>query len=386
MDNVFQLGRWDIFRANLEPANVAALSRLVERRMADQDPRGLVVVEDDDRAFRVVRRRLADVSSHSQLILATSGTSSTNPHLVGLSWDALAASARETNGYLGASGWLLALPTHHVAGFQILVRSALLGTSPLVASRTEQIADHLERIGTGIAASLVPTQLRGLLGQPLDRLHAILVGGARLPGELARSAKQLPIVTTYGMTETAGGCVYDGTPLPNALVRIEDGRILLGGTMLMDGYVGEESPLVHRGGQRFLVTNDLGAWTVDGKLIVLGRADDVIISGGENLSPAAIEDAIQARLPEVEVAVLGIADMKWGEAVCAAIAGSPQNADELGPIVRQAVATRLGKKSAPRRVVVMERLPLLPTGKVDLQTLRRQVLEAVETHRYWSAD
>lgn len=370
---------------NLTDNSVSTLYGAIEQRIHAGNTGPLVIVEDRQDTVAQVARRVEDAPNLSDVILATSGSSSSRPHLVGLSWKALESSASATNTYLGNHRWLLPLPIHHVAGLQILVRSVLNGSYPLVAERTSKVPELIESSSSSLLTSLVPTQLLQLLGTNLDACRSILVGGARLDPQLRARAGNLPLVTTYGMTETAGGCVYDGIPLPGVKVLLENQHILLGGPTIMDGYLDESSPFTAVEGTRYLTTSDTGSWR-DGKLSVEGRLDQVIITGGENVSPAAVADSIGELHPNLTVTVLGIPSEKWGETVCAVLTGTTGSARQLGPSVRQAVKATLGPRAAPRLVVALPALPLLGNGKVDLRGLRQQVKDLSDPDTIWSVD
>lgn len=329
-------------------------------------------------------------AARANVVLATSGSRSPRPHLVGLSWRALFDSASATQDHLGGGGqWLLALPLHHIAGLQIIVRSTLSGRVPLVVEnragfRPVEFARVLaEAPGDApLFTSLVPTQLHKLLaaGIDLSRFSAILVGGARLEPSLREAANRLslPLITTYGMSETCGGCAYDGVPLPGTTIRMVDGQIQISGSTLMDGYIDEPSPFIEQDGITWLTTNDLGHWEGN-RLVVQGRADDVIITGGENVSAAAVQDAIREAFPHLAgIEVLGHPDPQWGHLVCAVVVGSA-----TGPAVREAVAARLGPSSAPRVVVNLPELPLLSSGKPDRRAIERLVALAIGTGDAW---
>lgn len=309
------------------------------------------------------------------LVIATSGSTG-RPKLVALSAAALRASAAASAERLGGPGrWLLALPAQHVAGAQVVVRSVLTGTVPVVQDvrggfRPDAFAAAARRLGAGRRyTSLVPTQLARLLdggGAGLDALRgfaAILVGGAALPVELGSRAATcgVRVVTTYGMSETAGGCVYDGTPLDGVSVEIDDGRIVLGGPTLADGYLGlpDETAAAFRDG-RFR-TSDLGR-LVDGRLEVLGRLDDVIVTGGEKVAPAAVERVLTAQ-PGVRAAcVVGVPDPEWGQAVAAALVVEPGT--DPGAAAA-AVRAELGRHAVPRRVLLIDGIPQRGIGKPD---------------------
>jgi o-succinylbenzoate---CoA ligase len=306
--------------------------------------------------------------------VATSGSTG-EPKLVGLTATALRASAAATAARLGGPArWLLALPAEHVAGVQVVVRALLAGAAPVVQDlragfRPDGFAAAAARLGAGRrCTSLVPTQLRRVLdagGAPLDALRsftAVLVGGAALdPGLRARAeAAGVAVVATYGMSETAGGCVYDGVPLDGVGVDLDaDGRIRIAGPVLAEGYLGRpaETAAAFAGG-RFR-TGDLGRF-VGGRLEVLGRADDVIVTGGEKVAPAAVERVLAAQ-PGVRAAcVVGLPDPEWGQVVAAAVEGGP-GADAL----RAAVRGALGRAAAPRVLLAVDRIPLRGIGKPD---------------------
>src|SRR5918992_1801486 len=267
------------------------------------------------------------------IVIATSGSTGAAKHVV-LSGEALQASARATADRLdGPARWLLALPGHHVAGVQVVVRSLLAGAPPVVQDLREGFrpdgfaAATRELGGDRRCTSLVPTQLGRILdagGAALDALRsyaAVLVGGAALPPQLHERAMaaDVGVVTTYGMSETAGGCVYNGVPLDGVRVELdEDGRIRLGGPTLADGYLGDPELTAAAFVDGWFRTGDLGRWR-DGRLEVLGRADDVIITGGENVAPAAVERALTAHDRVIAACVVGVPDPEWGQVVAAAV-------------------------------------------------------------------
>ncbi|MFE2753017.1 o-succinylbenzoate--CoA ligase [Actinosynnema sp. NPDC059335] len=309
------------------------------------------------------------------LAVATSGSTG-EPKTVLLGADALTTSAELTHARLGGPGtWLLALPTTHIAGIQVLVRSVVAGTEPGVMDlapgfRASDFAvaarPVLARPGPHYTA-LVPTQLARLVAADgpglaaVRRFDAVLIGGAATPPSVLRRARDLGVrvVTTYGMSETSGGCVYDGLALDGVRVRLVDGRVEVGGPVLALGYQGGE-----RFGEWFR-TGDLGRIRPDGTLEVLGRADDVIISGGENVAPLAVERALTAQAGVREACVVGLPDPEWGQVVAAAVVpedpGDPPDADELCAAVGEVV----GRFAMPKRVAFVSELPLRGPGKVD---------------------
>ena len=309
------------------------------------------------------------------LVIATSGSTGRPRHVL-LSAAALHASATATAARLGGPGsWLLALPAEHVAGAQVIVRSLLAGAAPVVQDlregfRPDAFAATAARMGDGRRyTSLVPTQLSRIIddgGAGLDALRsfaAVLVGGAALAAPLREQAAAagVRVVTTYGMSETAGGCVYDGRPLDGVTVELDGGRIVLGGPTLADGYLSlpEETAEVFREG-RFR-TSDLGRFH-DGRLEVLGRIDDVIVTGGEKVAPAAVE-AVLITQPGIRAAcVVGVPDPEWGQVVAAALVVDP-GADADAAVA--AVQVELGRAGVPRRVRTVAGIPQRGIGKPD---------------------
>jgi len=369
------------------------------------------------------------VPAGTALVVRTSGSTGA-PREVALSADALRASAAATHERLGGPGrWVLTLPPTHVAGLQVVVRSVLAG-SPLTAAdpaarfTPDGLADLLEPAADAagddpLYVSLVPTQVHRLLeaardGAPrglaaLARSAAVLLGGAASPPALLERAADagVRVVTTYGMSETAGGCVYDGAALRGVKVRVvpadlsgpqgeiaragsdrsgEVGVVELGGPTLAAGYLGDDVATAAAfrtdgDGTRWFRTSDLGRLAPDGRLRVLGRADDVVVTGGVNVAPAPVE-ALVGELLGGEACVVGVPDPEWGHALVAVVT-APSGGAPLAPVapddlarVRAAVATRLGAPSAPRRVYRAPALPLRGPGKVD----RSGVVALVREH------
>ncbi|ACQ81491.1 O-succinylbenzoic acid--CoA ligase [Beutenbergia cavernae DSM 12333] len=332
------------------------------------------------------------------VVLATSGSTSGTGHRVALSADALLASARATHARLGGPGtWILALDPRHVAGLQVLVRGIVAGSSPVVAAASpfdpHALAAAADAVpGDGpLYTSLVPTQLVRALAagrdvvDPLRRLDAILLGGAAAPSDLlARAADAgLRVVTTYGMTETCGGCVYDGVPLDGVDVAVDAaGRISIGGPTLALGYVGGDDAAAATRSSfsdgRFR-TSDRGEYA-DGVLRVLGRVDDVVVTGGVNVDPHVVEDALAGDDAVGHVAVVGVPDPEWGAVLVACVvpargpaatgpAATGPDAAELLASLRRRAAAALSPAHAPRHVVVLDVLPERGPGKVDRRAL-----------------
>jgi len=343
------------------------------------------------------------------LVIATSGSSAGKPRLVGLSIEALVASAKATDLVLEGPGrWILALPTHHIAGAMILVRAAVAETNPQVVDTTDGFdpRDLIPAI-QGVTQdempgylSLVPTQLVQCLDaddevmDALRSLSAILVGGAAISQNLLQRARDagLKVRTTYGMTETSGGCVYDGEPMPGVTVRAVDWdgrtRLAFNGPTLMTCYLDEESPFFEEGGHRWLLSGDLGIIRASGKVEVSGRADDVIISGGLSIAPAPLRRAARSYEGISDAWILGTPDAKWGQIVTALVVPHqmPQDSFEmarLGSAVREHAAARIGRAQAPRRVVAVEALPYLGYDKIDRGAAAEAASATVGTVREW---
>ncbi|WP_147918649.1 AMP-binding protein [Ruania zhangjianzhongii] len=316
------------------------------------------------------------------LVLATSGSSTGQGRPVGLSAAALRASARGTEERLAGPGqWLLTLPPQHVAGIQVLARSVLAGTTPVRtapgAFRPEALAETIAEMRTDVPryVSLVPTQLVRVVRSEtalaaLRSCAAVLVGGAATATAVLTRAREsgVRVVTTYGMTETCGGCVYDGVPLPGAQVRLGgSGRVLLAGPILAEGYLdGGPQPFTEIDDTRWLRTGDAGILS-DGVLTLAGRIDDVIVTGGVNVHPAAVEQELADLAAVAEVCVVGVPDPEWGELLTAVVVPAAGREVSL-ELLR---ARTGGGPSAPRAAVTVAELPLRGPGKTD----RRAVAE-----------
>jgi O-succinylbenzoic acid--CoA ligase len=309
------------------------------------------------------------------LVITTSGSTGV-PKGAQLSHAALAASADATASRIGQSAgdrWLSCLPWQHIGGLQVLLRARLLDIPIEIHERFD-----VEAVATSAATlvSLVPAQLAQLLdaGADLSRFRVILLGGAAAPPTLLERSREAgaPVVTTYGMSETSGGCVYDGRPLDGVELSItDDSRIRVRGPVVMSGYrlrPGVSAGVLSDDG--WLTTGDLGVIGDDGLLQVLGRADDVIVTGGENVVPNAVAAVLAGHPAVVEVVVTGVPDPTWGQrvvAVVVAAAGTPPSLAEL----RELCAVRLPRAAAPRALVAVDELPRLVSGKPDLLAVQQ---------------
>jgi O-succinylbenzoic acid--CoA ligase len=306
------------------------------------------------------------VRSDISLLVATSGSTGT-PKEIGITSSALLASAAASNKFLNASigqTWSLLLPLTHIAGINVLIRALKLESTPL------DLRTHVGTYPHADYTAIVPTQLFNALNQNSDLLKhlqgatAVLVGGASLSPELRAQgiAAGINIVSTYGMSETCGGCIYDGVALDGVAFELtDDERIKISGPVLAE---------VERENGWF-VTNDLGK-IVDGKLQVLGRSDDVIISGGENISLSAIESLINAKFPELLVAAFSTPDDKWGQALHVAIASRDE---KIKSEVSEVLTQSLGIHAKPKSVLLLDKLPEIGIGKVDRISLAKLVSE-----------
>lgn len=328
-----------------------------------------------------------DPGDPTAVVVTTSGSTG-EPKGVLLPGSALRASATATAGRLGGvGGWLLALPAYHVGGLQVLVRSLLSGVEPVVldldagfdpGAFAGAARRALDRPGRRYTA-LVPTQLVRLLDaggaavEALAGFDAVLVGGAAAAPQLLERAHGagVAVVSTYGMTETCGGCVYDGVPLDGVSWSLTgDGRVRLRGAVLARGYRLRPDLTRRAFADGWFTTADLGERTPDGRLVVLGRVDDVLVTGGVNVSALAVEQAL-ARHPAVaQAAVVGVPDVEWGQRVVAYVVPSDPLLPPSGDELRQHVAGRLSRAAAPAQVRIVAALPELASGKLDRAALR----------------
>ena len=304
------------------------------------------------------------VRSDISLLVATSGSTGA-PKEIGITSAALLASANASNKYLGAvrgSTWSLLLPLTHIAGINVLVRAMQLETAPI------DLRNHVGEYPHADFTAIVPTQLFNALNENSDLLahlkgtKAVLVGGAALSQELRAQgiAAGINIVTTYGMSETSGGCVYNAEPLDGVAFELtENGQIKISGPVLAD--VKKENG--------WFITQDLGK-IIDGKLQVIGRVDDVIISGGENISLSAVESEINKKFPNLQVAAFATSDSKWGQVLHVA---AQTNDESIKEQIMNLVAQSIGNYAKPKSIVLVDKLPLIGVGKVDRISLAKLV-------------
>jgi O-succinylbenzoic acid--CoA ligase len=340
---------------------------------ADDEPRSsLRPVSGTTEQVLALLRDWEDADDPAPLVIETSGSTG-RPKRVVLSRAAMRASVRATHERLGGPGqWVLNLPATYVAGVQVLFRSVVAGTEPV--TQTGTLSEAAEAMtGPRRYLSVVPTQLHRLLPDPastaaLTTFDTVLVGGGPLDPRIRRRAEDagVRVVQTYGMSETCGGCVYDGHPLDGVAVKVDaDGQVLLGGPVLFDGYQDEPERTAAALSDGWLRTDDLGVLDEDGRLRILGRADDVVISGGVKVPSPAVARLLRTHPAVTDAAVVGVPDEEWGERVVAVLVSAepPPLAD-----LRSLVTPR---SWAPRQVVVVDAFPLLTNGKPDRLALRR---------------
>jgi O-succinylbenzoic acid--CoA ligase len=359
-----------------------------------------------EQTLAMLRPELAVEEADAAAVVATSGSTG-RPRGVVLTRAALIASADATHRRLGGPGtWVLALPAHYVAGLMVLVRSLVAARPVLeVDARLDALAEIVLTGDGQHYLSVVPTQLTRALSDPdrtasLRRFDAVLLGGSAAdPALLDRAtAAGIAVVTTYGMSETCGGCVYDGVPLDGVDVTVEDGgRLSIGGPTVFAGYRLDPTATADALVDGRMRTRDRGTVGSDGRVTVLGRIDDVVISGGLNVDLAAVERAVRTWADEVvagaEAAVVGVPHAEWGTEVVAVVAEEqdqalvptpaldPPSAVAVGERfslagLRAALTGRLPTYAQPRRLVVRDALPQTSGGKIDRRQLIADLTDA----------
>jgi o-succinylbenzoate---CoA ligase len=336
---------------------------------------------DDDGRRRLPGGEAAEAGLAA--VVATSGTSDA-PKVVELGADAVRWSALATSAALGAGPgdrWLCCLPVHGVAGLAVVARAWHTGL-PLEVHERFDLDAVRQAAGRATLVSLVPAMLRRLLaaGDEAARFRRVLLGGGPVPADLADGAagRGVGLVRTYGLTETFGGMVHDGHPLDGAEVRIggdPEGEVLVRGPMLFRRYRGDPGRTAAAFSDGWLATGDLGRLGPGGRLTVLGRADDLVISGGVNVHPDEVEAVLATHPAVAEAAVAGRPDPEWGSRVTAFVVprdpASPPTLAELRAFTRE----RLAAAKAPRELVLVPALPRSPSGK-----LLRRLLPDGEAH------
>ncbi len=315
------------------------------------------------------------VEQRIALVVETSGSTG-RPKRVAISADALLANTAASESALGGPGqWVLALPTHYIAGLNVLARSLAAETEPVAVEGEHFTAAGFVAAARGLGiperfTALVPAQLATLLDDAeataaLRDFARVLIGGQATPATLLERATGAGIRVTrsYGSSETSGGCVYDGQPIGGTTVRVVEDEVWLGGPSLAEGYLGDPGLTADRfvmaDGARWFRTADAG--TFDGqRLAISGRRDDVLISGGVKVSLGAVERALREQPGLIDAVVVAAPDERWGQVPVAFTAAEVDAAAAIAT-----VASELGAASRPARIVRLDILPALPSGKVD---------------------
>jgi O-succinylbenzoic acid--CoA ligase len=334
---------------------------------------------DQERAITMFQPSQPVTEAEAAAVVATSGSTGV-PKGVVLSRQAIRASVEAMRIRLGGAGdWALALPTHYIAGLMVLARACLDGTRAVpVRSDLSNLPQAADTLTQRRYISLVPAQLdKGLrrddVTEALASFSAVLIGGAPASIRLVERARDagIRVVTTYGMSETCGGCVVDGDPLSGVAVGLaEDGRILIESSTLFSGYRLRPDLTAEALVDGRLRTHDRGCWKA-GKLVVRGRMDDIVITGGHKVDLSDVEQSVQrwAAEGDATVAVLGVPDPVWGTTVIA-VSDAPGSLKDLQAVVRES----LPAYAVPRELIYLDQLPRLISGKPDRITIRSMIM------------
>jgi O-succinylbenzoic acid--CoA ligase len=312
---------------------------------------------------------IKEVAKNIALVISTSG-STAESKLVAISDAALIASTNASHKYLGAvpgDSWSLLLPTTHIAGLNVLIRATALGSRVIDNRNATNYVD-------ADFISIVPTQLYKALTsdakllEHLTAAEAVLVGGGPVSDKLKKEAanKHVKIVTTYGMTEMSGGCVYNQKPLDGVEIKLtSDGLIKLTGPMIASGYLSEKGELTSVGIDGWFESTDIGELSA-GFLKVNGRSDEVIISGGENISLVLVEEKIRELIPNQEIIAFALPDEVWGEKLCL---GSTSN------LSIEEIKKSVGSLLSPKEVFLFEQIPTTSIGKPDRRAAKNLAIK-----------
>lgn len=386
---VFELGGTAVLLGpGLTPAERQTLLQLVQPVVdLDRAPAGSATPETTD----VVSRPAPPDDRRPLAVVFTSGASGA-PKAVVLSRAAFVASAKASAANLGwrdEDRWLLCLPPSHVGGLSILTRCLLARRTVALLERSARrtLAEAMDDLQATLI-SLVPTQLDRMLRQTPawrvpERLRAVLLGGADASPSLREAAARrgVPVLLTYGLTETCSQVATQApgdsplaplAPLPGVEIRIVNGRIQVRGPMLMNGYLPEAGAPASFLPDGWFDTGDLGMLDSGGRLTVIGRIDDLIITGGENVDPREVEAAYEQHPAVAQALVFGQPDAEWGQSVAIAVVPTPGASPSAAELAEFA-AVRLAPFKRPRWFAIVRQLPLTPSGKLDRRTARREL-------------
>ena len=371
-------------------------------------PTGLVNLLTD--AIKPEDKRFPLESSDIALVCATSGSTG-NPRGVLLSANAIRYSVQAfADRFGGDYRWVMSVPAHRIAGVMVLARAALNGNPYLIdpsiggarvfdaatfSVTTANAVRESKKDGRPIAVSLVPTQIGRLLDsgsvgiEALQAYKLVLSGGTATPQPMLNRLRELGInvVISYGMTETCGGCVFDGKPLTGVTISlgtkddVEPGRISIAGPVLASGYRLRPDLAAVEFIENKLITHDVGKLDSADLLHVLGRLDDVVQVGGTNVSLSAVEALLRHHPAISDVAVIDIADDLWGSIPMAYVTLRDQqlNKQDLITALKNIVMERIGRAATPRTIQFVNQLPMLDSGKIDRLTLRLQASEEISS-------
>lgn len=397
------------------PGGVSRLAPLLERALSGTGPAiaplptaptGLVDLLLD--AIKPDNPKYPLESNDIAVVCSTSGSTG-NPRGVLLTSGAITASATAFANRFGKDfRWVMSMPAHRIAGIMVLARAQLFNNPYVIdpstggarafdaatfSVTTAQAARESKADGKPLAVSLVPTQIARLLEagvvgiEALQSYDLVLSGAAATPQPMLNRLRELGInvVVSYGMTETCGGCVYDGQTLNGVSISlgtkddVEPGRISISGSVLASGYRLRPDLDAVSFIENKLMTHDVGKLDSSGLLHVLGRLDDVVQVGGTNVSLSAVEAILRHHPAISDVAVIDIADELWGSIPMAYVTLRDQtiNQEALAQLIQQTVTDRIGRAATPRSIQFVDELPMLDSGKIDRLTLRLNANDAI---------
>jgi O-succinylbenzoic acid--CoA ligase len=350
---------------SVDPAlAIGDVMNLVAKALAHQGP-----------ALNFTDEAIDSVTGDIAFIVGTTGSTGIRKS-VALSAAAVLASARASLDYLQArpgQTWALLLPLHHIAGINVLVRALDLGTTPV------DLRDVTEYANTDFSA-VVPTQIfQALNGDNkllahLQSAKSVLVGGAQLQEDLLRKALDagISVVRTYGMSETSGGCFYEGTPLKGIGLRLSDaGLIEISGPVLASGYLNNEELWSQQYRDGWFTTSDHGVID-NGILKVLGRSDDLYNTGGEKVSLSHVDEILHTAFPHLQWCAVAVDDAQWGQRLVVAVSGAAHPAiDEVSAVLSSA----LGDSAKAKQLLVFNEMPMIGIGKIDRVQISKRAHE-----------